>query len=77
LLKAPAESIDRRMKLRHILTVKNMGHKKLPALGAGSLSKRYMNISQQRPTRSALITAFDSSAKAFIIAENRFLEINS
>jgi hypothetical protein len=32
LLKAPAEAIDRRMKLRHILTVKNMRHKKLPAL---------------------------------------------
>lgn len=46
-------------------------------LGDGSLSDRYMKISRQRPTKSALIKAFDSRVKPWIIAENKSLHTNS
>lgn len=60
----------------HLILMKRLDPK-LTCLGAGSLSQRYMNISRQRLTRSALITAFDSRARPRMTAENRSLETNS
>lgn len=48
----------------------------LTCLGAGSCLQKLTNISQQRPTKLALVTAFDSRAKLWIIAENKSLQTN-
>ena len=66
-MQSKGEKIAKWWKTRKILT----------CLGAGCRSQRYTNISRQMATRSALVIAFDSRVKPWIMDVKRSLETYS